>query len=153
MKDNYSFMPSRELKEFFRLIENQYGAVPELFKTTAFIHGKERIYLVARDIEAINMKNIRVNSIGLYIAELKNEQLRLSIEGSQIIGPIAKKNVYELNREQLKQWLQGQNLTIDGSYDGFVILKYENDYVGSGKYKEGSILNFVPKARRLLEMH
>jgi len=153
MKDNYGFMGSRELKEFFKLIENQYGIVPELFNETAFVRGKERIYLVTRDVDAINMKNIRINSMGLYIAEVKNGQLRLSIEGSQIIGPIATKNVCELTKEQLKQWFQGNDVPMEGIYEGFVILKHENDYVGSGKFKEGVILNFVPKARRLQEMH
>jgi NOL1/NOP2/fmu family ribosome biogenesis protein len=47
----------------------------------------------------------------------------------------------------------GQDIDVDGSYEGFVILKHGNDYVGSGKFKEGIILNFVPKARRLLEVH
>ncbi len=153
MKENYDFMGSRELKHFFKQIEDLYGKVPELFEKVAFVQGKEKIYVITRDVEKIDMKKIRINSLGLYIAELKNGQLRLSIEGAQIIGPTATKNVCELNREQLKQWFQGQDLTVEGTYEGFVILKYENDYVGSGKYREGTILNFVPKARRLLEMH
>lgn len=153
MKENYAFMGSRELKEFFRLIEKQYGKVPELFDKIAFIRGKERIFTISRDVELIDMKNLRMNSIGLYIAEVKNGQLRLSIEGSQIIGPSATKNVYELSEEQLKEWFKGNDLQIEGTYEGFVILKNGTDYVGSGKYKEGLIMNYVPKARRLLEMH
>ena len=153
MKENYDFMGSRELKHFFKQIEDLYGKVPALFEKVAFVHGKEKVYIITRDVEKIEMKKIRINSLGLYIAELKNGQLRLSIEGAQIIGPTATKNVCELNREQLKHWFQGQDLQIEGNYEGFVILKYENDYVGSGKYKEGTILNFVPKARRLLEVH
>ncbi len=153
MKENYDYMPSRELKHFFRMIEEQYGRVPELFEKLAFIRGKERIYVINRDIEKVDMTNLRVNSMGLYIAEVKNEQLRLSIEGSQLIGPGATKNVYELSKEQLRKWFMGQDIGVDGQYEGFVILKHENDYVGSGKFKEGLILNFVPKTRRLLEMH
>jgi NOL1/NOP2/fmu family ribosome biogenesis protein len=153
MKENYDYMPSRELKHFFRMIEEQYGRVPDLFENLAFIRGKERIYVINRDIEKVDMTKLRVNSMGLYIAEIKNEQLRLSIEGSQLIGPGATKNVCELNKEQLRKWFTGQDIGVDGQYEGFVILKYENDYIGSGKFKEGLILNFVPKTRRLLEMH
>jgi NOL1/NOP2/fmu family ribosome biogenesis protein len=153
MKDNYAYMPSRELKQFFKMIEEQYGKVPEIFEKLAFIRGKERIYVINRDIEKVDLKNIRVNSMGLYIAELKNDQLRVSIEGSQLIGPTAKKNVCELTKDQLRQWFMGQDIDVDGSYEGFVILKHGQDYVGSGKFKEGIILNFVPKARRLLEVH
>ncbi len=153
MKENYDYMPSRELKHFFRMIEEQYGKVPDSFENLAFIRGKERIYVINRDIEKVDMTKLRVNSMGLYIAEIKNEQLRLSIEGSQLIGPGATKNVCELNKEQLRKWFTGQDIGVDGQYEGFVILKYENDYIGSGKFKEGLILNFVPKTRRLLEMH
>ncbi len=153
MKENYDFMGSRELKEFFKLIEKQYGKVPELFEKLAFIRGKERIHIITRDIDAIDMKNLRINSMGLYIAEVKNGQLRLSIEGSQLIGPSATKNVCELDKEQLKEWFKGNDLKAEGAYEGFVILKHGKDYIGSGKYKEGLIMNYVPKARRLLEVH
>ena len=153
MKANYSFVPSRELKKFLRRIEEQYGKVPAFFKKLAFVQGKEKIYLVTRDIENLDLESIRINSIGLYIAEIKKEQLRLSIEGAQLIGPTATKNVCELSTEQLKRWFKGEDIKIEGSYEGFAILKHGKDYVGSGKYKEGYILNFVPKARRLIEVH
>lgn len=147
------FMPSRELKVFLQLVEKQYGKFPPLFSEVAFVHNKEKVFIVTRDLDKINIKNIRINSLGLYIAEVKGEQLRLSIEGSQLIGPHATKNVFELSREQLQQWFKGEDIKVEGVFEGFVILKHGNDYVGSGKFKEGYILNFVPKARRLLEMH
>ena len=153
MKKNYEIMASRQLKNFFKLITNQYGEVPDNFKKLAFIQGKEKIYIITRDIEQIDLEVIRINSLGLYIAEVKNEQLRLSIEGAQLIGPNATKNVCEINKEQLKKWFKGDDIDVDKEYEGFAIIKHENDYLGSGKYKEGMILNFVPKARRLIEMH
>lgn len=153
MKDNYSFIPSRDLKQFCKRIKDQYGTVPELFDELAFVQGKDKIYIIERDAGKIDLKNIRINSIGLYIAEVKGGQLRLSIEGAQIIGPTATKNVCEISEEQLKQWFKGQDLKAEGAYSGFVILKCGNDYVGSGKYREGLILNFVPKSRRLQEVH
>ena len=153
MKENYSFVPSREVKAFFKLIEKQYGKVPALFDKLEFVKGKEKIYAIMRDVEKIDLEKLRINSIGLYIAEVKNEQLRLSIEGSQLIGPSATKNVCELSTEQLKKWFKGQDIPAEGEYDGFVIVKHGADYAGSGKYKEGYITNFVPKARRLIEVH
>ena len=41
---------------------------------------------------------------------------------------------------------------IDISYNGksgFVLIKYENDFIGCGKITKDKILNFVPKERRL----
>src|SRR3989338_6084341 len=148
-----TFIPSRELKIFFKALEAQYGAVPAVFEECAFVRRKERICMMARDVDKIPREGLRVNSLGLYVAEVKGDQLRLSIEGSQLIGPIAKRNVHEIDKEQLKEWFQGKDIKIEKEYEGFVILKHNNDFVGSGKFKEGFILNFVPKARRIMEMH
>ncbi len=146
------YLASREVKEFLKRIEQSYGKAPKSFEKLAFVKSKERIYLVTRDIEKIEQAKINIDSRGLYIAELKNEQVRLSIEGTQLIGPTATKNVCEITTEQLKEWLKGNNINASGAYDGFVILKHFKDYVGSGKYKEGTITNYVPKARRLKEI-
>ena len=148
-----TIMASREVKVFFKLIEKQYGAVPDGFKAFAFLKGKDKIHVVTKDVDKIDFTKLRINSMGLYIAEVKKEQIRLSIEGSQLIGPSAKKNVCTLTREQLKLWFTGNDVPVKEEYDGFVILKHGNDYVGSGKYKEGMIHNYVPKALRLIEMH
>jgi NOL1/NOP2/fmu family ribosome biogenesis protein len=153
MKDNYQYMASRELKVFFKQISEQYGKVPASFKEHAFVKGKEKIYMISRDVDKIDLSQVRINNIGLYIAEVKKEQLRLSIEGAQLIGKVATKNVYEMDDEQLKKWFKGEDIPVKEEYEGFAILKHGEDIVGSGKYKEGEILNFVPKIRRLQEMH
>jgi len=147
------FMVSKELKELFKLLEEQYGAIPPNLKDYAFVKRKDKIYLITRDIERIPFENIRINSLGLYIIEHKHNQVRLSIEGAQLFGPHATKNVCEIDSAQMKKWICGKDLQLEGEYSGFVILKHGTDYVGSGKYKDGIITNFVPKARRLNEVH
>ena len=37
--------------------------------------------------------------------------------------------------------------------NGFVILKYKTDFVGCGKVKEGKILNFLSKIRRVKDVY
>lgn len=145
-------MPSKEVKAFTKQLEEQYGKAPPDLKQHALVKGKEKIYLVSRDVEKLALDQVNINNLGLYIAEIKKE-LRLSIEGAQYAGPHATKNVCDIDKEQLKEWLKGEDIPIDGTYEGFVILKHGDDYVGSGKFKEGKIANFVPKARRLQEVH
>ena len=147
------FLGSRDLKHFFHLIEQQYGKVPSFFEQSAFVKRNDRIALVSRGIEGVLNNSLRINSAGLYIAEVKNDQLRLSIEGSQLIGPTATKNVCEITTEQTKEWFKGNDLEIKRVFEGFVIIKSGNDFIGSGKFKDGFILNFVPKARRLIDVH
>lgn len=146
-------LKSKEKKQLLQAIEKQWGGYPEVLKEEVLIKtGKDRIYLVNRDVDRISFENIRINSAGLYIAEQKGE-LRLSIEGSQLIGPKATKNVIEIDDEQRKLWFTGQDIPLEGESKGFLILKHGKDYIGSGKHKEGKIHNYVPKNRRLLETH
>ena len=137
----------KKVKEILALIKKQWGAD---FRTElAFLmNTQNKIFLVNREVFNLNLEKLRINSIGLYFGELKNNELRLSIEGSQLIGNNAKQNIVELNEKQAMQWLKGQDIDIKGNYKGFVIIKHKNDFLGTGKYKDGKVLNYVPKARR-----
>ena len=134
-----NYLKSKERKQIVNTIEKQWGSCPEEIKEKVLVKtGRDRIYLANRDLEKVDMTGIRINNVGLYIAEEKNE-LRLSIEGAQLIGPQATKNVMDVNDEQQKQWFMGEDIAADTEFEGFVILKHKNDFIGSGKYKEGRI--------------
>lgn len=153
MKEIENVMMTREVKVFLKLIESQFGGYPEWFDRAVFVRRKERVCLLSRDIDNISVRNLRINSLGLYIAEVKNDTLRLSIEGAQLVGPFAKKNVCEVSAEQMKEWFKGNDVPVEGKYDGFIILKCGSDFIGAGRFKDDHLINFVPKARRILEMH
>ena len=115
---------SKEIKEILKLIEAQWGAKLKL--NYAFLRNpKNRIFVVNKDIGKIELEKLRVNSIGMYFCEIDKLGIRLSIEGSQIVGPKAEKNIVEINEEQTKQWFKGEDLEINGNYSGFLIIKHK----------------------------
>ena len=139
---------SREIKEIYSLIEKQWGAKLKL--DCAFLKNqKNRVFIVNKDISKIDLSKLRINSIGMYFCEADKIGIRLSIEGSQIVGPKATKNIAEINEEQAKKWFKGEDLEIKENYSGFVILKNNDDFLGTGRHKEGKILNYVGKERRI----
>jgi len=149
MKTNLRALSGRDLKPILNIIHDQWGAEID-FPWAWYQSTKNDIFVVSKDITKIDARKLRINSVGLYLGELKHSELRLSIEGSQLIGPHAKKNVVELDQKELRQWLRGDELVKEIPNQGFVIIKSGDDFVGCGKFKEGRILNFVPKARRLM---
>ena len=149
MKTNLRALSAKKLKPVTELIKSTWGAEIK-FPWAWYQSTKDDLFIISKDITKIDAKKVRINSVGLYFGELKNGELRLSIEGSQLIGPHATKNVVELNKEELRLWLRGEDLNKPVEEKGFVIIKSGNDFVGTGKPKEGRILNFVPKARRLI---
>ncbi|MBI2143177.1 hypothetical protein HYU20_02445 [Candidatus Woesearchaeota archaeon] len=147
--DKWKILNSKEVREILKMVKQQWGC--DLNLGCGFLEGKGGdIFLISRDIEKLDLPQLRINSLGLYFGQTRNDELRLSIEGSQIIGKAATKNVAELSDEEFKLWLQGEDIekTLNNC-SGYAIIKHNNDFIGCGKCKEGKILNFVPKARRV----
>ena len=91
--------PEKEIKKIMQLIEKQWNAKLKL--GYAFLKTeKGKIYIVNEDISKLDLSKLRINSIGLYFGELRGDELRLSIEGSQIIGKNASKNVIVIHLRQ-----------------------------------------------------
>jgi NOL1/NOP2/fmu family ribosome biogenesis protein len=153
LKDSLKILNTREKKEINQRIKEQWGC--ELDKSFVFLlSNKNKLYIADKDIGNIDFDKLRVDNAGLYIATVDDKGVRLSIEGSQILGPLAKKNTIEISEEDLNIWFHGKDLEkkekeLEGC-KGFIILRRNNDFIGCGKVTEKGILNFVPKTRRIL---
>ncbi len=160
-----NFLNSREYKTIAKQINEQWDA-DFSFEDFVIQTSKDKVYIVSRDLENIDYNKQNIESLGMYFAHISpdNGEIRLSIEGSQIIGPKARKNVIDIGKMS-KLWMAGQDIPIKTDCEGMVIIKSEDDYLGTGKVKmkevsvldeEGNehkelqkvILNFVPKIRR-----
>ena len=80
---------------------------------------------------------------------LKLGEMRLSIDGIHLLQDQITKNMFELNEEQMLEWMHGSELQIKSGEKGFLIMKYKEDFLGTGKASEEKISNFIPKNRRL----
>lgn len=146
--ENLKFLKSKEIKQVRELLEEQWGYEGEL--DYAFLMSAAGdIFALNKDIGDLEFEKLRVNSAGLYFAELRNDELRLGIEGSQIVGPKAKKNIIDISGEQLRDYLKGAYIDTESNERGFVILRNNSDFFGCSKIKNGKLLNFYPKSRRI----
>ncbi len=149
-----NFLRSKEVKQLMIRVKDQWCAdFLDLSQDYTFFQNKDKIYILSRDVAEVAFEKLRINNAGLYILEDKNNELRLSVEGSQILGPKTNKNIIELTKEELVEWLKGNDLDKKGDNQGFVIIKHNKDFFGSGKFKENRLLNFLPKIRRLNEVN
>jgi NOL1/NOP2/fmu family ribosome biogenesis protein len=137
---------SREVRDLLAVLNQQFGFKDRL-DYVFLANEKSRIFLTNRDFSRLDLKRLRINSVGLYFGELKDDKLRVSIEGSQLVGPKSTKNVVDVTEQEMVSWLRGNDL--DKHADGFVILRHKSSYLGCGRAKDGRIINFVPKTRRI----
>ena len=148
-KESLKILNTRDKKDINKSITEQWGC--ELDKSFVFLlSNKNKLYIADQDIGKIDTEKLRVDNLGLYVATVDDKGVRLSIEGSQLLGPIAKKNIVELDYKDMRDWFRGEDIKKDTDCKGFVILKHNNDFIGCGKSTEKGILNFVPKTRRIL---
>ena len=115
--------------------------------------GREKLFLFTGSFNKKQIKDLEreipIERIGIYFAKIDQGGIRLSIEGSQILKDQIKKNIFELNKEQAELWMKGSELNIATGKRGFLIMKYKDNFLGSGKASAEKLTNFIPKSRRL----
>lgn len=121
------------------LLEEQFGTKTDLeFKEM----GKKRIYAFKKC-----GLNIKTEYYGVYFGKLEKNGLRLTIEGSYLVGPSAEKGVFEVEEGKAIRWMSGED--IESEMRGYVIIKWSNYFLGCGKGNGETIRNFIPKGRRI----
>jgi NOL1/NOP2/fmu family ribosome biogenesis protein len=142
---------TREIKKLKQILLKQFGYALE--KEYAYLQNqKKRVFLVNKDISRLNLENLRIDKMGLYLGELKENYFRLSKEGAQLLvleGKSKVENVVELSKSQVTSYFEGKDLEINlGEESKLIILSYGTDILGCARYKEGKVLNFLPKIHR-----
>ncbi|MBS7247301.1 MAG: hypothetical protein QXW47_01335 [Candidatus Jordarchaeales archaeon] len=133
----------------WRQLQAQFG-IPKINGVRLLLSGKRRIRAASEDLLK-KIDNQNVLSVGVYFATLMPDGIRLSVEGSQMVGESAKKNVVEIDGTLAERWIKGENIPIPPDFEGYVIVKDKsrNDFIGCGLAKKGTLINFFPKARRI----
>tara|TARA_Y100000034_G_scaffold119808_1_gene161960 strand:- start:2323 stop:2763 length:441 start_codon:yes stop_codon:yes gene_type:complete len=140
-------LPKRQVNKILKELKEYYG-LNELKLDYAFsMNNKHKVYLISKDLKNLDTKSLKLNGLGLYFLNITKD-LRLSIEGSQIVGKKATKNIHNLHDKELKDWLRGYDLDCEDLY-GYRLIKNKNDFYGVGYAKDNKIKNFIPKYRRI----
>jgi len=141
-----------DVKEIERIVEKNYGAKIDLSKYNAYINKEGKIFLSSKGIEK---KLIEISTrIGIYFGKIKrNEKIQLSVEGSQIVGKNATKNVAILDEKNIYKFMEGLSVVpaklLKCEEHNFVIVSNGKDFFGSGIYSNGEIRSMVSKGRRI----
>jgi len=140
-----------ERKKILKILDEKFG-FNDLKNFYILKSGKNRIRIISKDFERVDLRGMRIKFLGLEFGILtKDDEFRLTIEGSQFVGKGAKKNILEVERNVGKQWMSGRTPRVTGNVEnGFVIVKHERHILGCGRYAEGKLWSFVPKWRRVL---
>ena len=145
----------KEIKEIAEKLNSIYSSKVDFNEFVVLMTGREnKIWLASRKIFEINLEELKINSIGLYFGREDNGKFRLSVEGAQIVGKTAKKNICEI--KNVWDFLRGFDVAptkmINCEENQYVIVKYKNDILGVAKLQDGILKNILPKARKITSL-
>ena len=141
-------MNSRDRKELFSMINGQWDAgfdSSDIF----FRSSKDKVYMVSGSIRDFPFEKYRGDRIGLYFGTFQKAGFRLSVSGSQLIGPDAKRFVAVLDDCDFEKWVAGEDIPYEGEGGLYLICNENHDFLGCGILSKGRLLNHVPKSRRI----
>jgi NOL1/NOP2/fmu family ribosome biogenesis protein len=153
--EKINFLKRSEVENIEDLIKKNYGTKIDLKQFLVFKSSEEKIWIVSKNILNLDLKKLKINSLGLYIGKLKrNNKIHLSLEGSQIVGKNANKNIVVLDELNTKKFMQGFDVKpkkeINCDYNNFVIVKFGEEILGSSLLTEEKLKNLIPKSRRII---
>ncbi len=142
---------TREIKKLKKVLLKAFGYALE--KDYAYLRTeKDRVYVVNKDISRIELDNLRIDRLGIYFGEWKENHIRLSKEGAQLLvleGGTNVQNVVGLDEKEALEYFKGQDIQKNlGEENKQIILTHKNNILGAAPYKEGTILNYLPKMYR-----
>jgi len=147
-------LEAEQIKYIENIIEKNYGTVFDLNRFLVLKTCEEKIWIASRDMADVDFSKLAANSVGLYFGKLKrNNKINLSTEGCQMVGKNATKNVVIVDKESAAKFLKGEDVfpteAANCESQNFVILKCNEDFLGSSLFVDGKIKNILPKSRRM----
>ena len=152
-----SVLAAKEVKMLERQLHELYGCTGVLDDCVVLKTGREeKIWIAPKSVFQIDMQRLRTQVLGLYFGRLDRGVLRLSIEGCQIVGKTATRNVVEIEKQQLWDWLRGFDVPAGRKFDAhegvYVLVRLDEDWLGMGKLVGEKLQNVLPKSRKLISL-
>ncbi len=136
-----------ELKKIRKRLFERYGI--ERIPYVIVKSGKRKYRATTKETVKIQ----RAQLVGVYVMKETPFGLMLSVEGTQLFGPLARKNTFEISSEMVERWMRGEDIEIsieEKLERGLVIVRSGDLYLGSGLYDGQRIRNLLPKARKVV---
>jgi NOL1/NOP2/fmu family ribosome biogenesis protein len=135
------------VEKILKEIRNRFGIPEEVFSNWKIVEAGD-LWIMSEEAFKFPIKNF--SRKGIRLVRIYRDGYKLTTAGIQIFGKYATKNVLEISPEQIKDYLEGKDLSVGSCNveNGQVIIKYGDDYLGSGLYLNGKVKNQLPKGRR-----
>ncbi len=142
------FLRASETKKILAQLEEQYG-IKEI-PGTLIQAGDQKLRLFSANmpIEQLTTLNdlTNIENMGMYFLREEHD-IRLSFDTPHLLKKEITKSILDISEDEYKIWIRGNDIPKEGH--GTVLVRYNGDFVGSGKLSQGRLINHIPKERRI----
>ena len=139
----FKILSLKEKKQIENKLKESFG-IKSIYGTL-LQKSEEKIFLFQGSLTIPELQRLErlipIERAGVYFAKLQKGEIRLSIEGTQILKDQITKNIFELDEKQTETWMMGEELDIQTGMKGFIIIKYKEHFLGCGKASFEKISN------------
>jgi len=125
-----------------RWVREWFGA--ELGDIRLIRSGKRRIRALSPEADDLEVRDV---VRGVYLAKKAPYGYIISVEGSFIVGRSAKRHVVELDPEEFRRWMRGEDLRVVLPERGVYLVRHGPVFAGSGYYDGNKLKNLLPRSR------
>lgn len=141
--DKLKYISKKDYKILEKYFIDEFGIDLYPYKNCLFVHrDKKTIFMIPKNFNL----SFEFDRAGFSLAEIHRDTVRLDFEGAYLLGDQFTKNTQDLNLEQTKNYLKGQDLEntlkIKGSQ---VVFKYKNLAIGNAKIMGSRLKNLIPR--------
>lgn len=145
-----SLLSTDELNYVLEYLYDRFGIDKKYFDSYLMLKTKRVIWCISKDHYDLIDHTHRIESIGLRILSgrlFNSEPLKPTTYFAQILNHVVTKNIYDINSDQLKRYLNREMIDSDlKTGRGYVFLRYHQLIVGLGFYNgNGAISSHYPK--------
>lgn len=146
-------MPNSEnkVRQAWKYLEERFGVTKEDIEDYDLRLESGDIWLVSRDMRT----ELDVETYGFRFLRFTGKGLKPTTYGLQVLEDKLKKNVVEVDKEELEGLLKRERMIErDMEENGYVAIKFQGKIIGCGFYAKDKVSSRIPKGRgkELLEI-
>ena len=108
--------------------------------------GGQRSYGIIRDSQLLeNVAHLKVRTVGIIMVRDVSHYLKPTTQAVNMVGSLAQRNVFELDRDTLQRLLEDGDLPAPSPDPGYVILKFGGHALGCGLGLPDRLVNQLPR--------
>ncbi len=140
-----------KIKRTLSYLKNRFGIPEEVFDDYMLIEQKD-VWVASKEAAGFPIRAF--SRRGIRLARIFPRGVKFTTAGMQVFGKYATRNIVRLrNEDELERYLRGEDINVgdlEGVQEGQVIVKWNDDILGSAVYRDGKLKNQLPKGRRII---